>query len=62
MNRVPSVAFRVAVAAILLFFGMSRMKAQEPASAPTKQGPAKQEAPKEEPAKPDATKEEKGED
>jgi len=41
---------------------MSRMKAQEPASAPTKQGPAKQEAPKEEPAKPDATKEEKGED
>jgi len=62
MNRVPSVAFRVALAAILLFFGMSRMKAQEPASAPTKQGPAKQEAPKEEPAKPDATKEEKGED
>jgi hypothetical protein len=58
MNRVPSVAFRVAVAAMLLFFGMSRMKAQEPASAPTKQGPAKQE----EPAKPDATKEEKGED
>src|SRR6266404_5501305 len=62
MNRVPSVAFRVAVAAILLFFGTSRMKAQEPASAPTKQGPAKQEATKEEPAKPDATKEEKGED
>jgi hypothetical protein len=62
MNRVPSVAFRVAVAAILLFFGRSRMKAQEPASAPTKQGPAKQEIPKEEPAKPDATKEEKGED
>src|SRR3989454_1169814 len=62
MNRVPSVAFCVAVAAILLFFPMSRMKAQEPASAPTKQGPAKQETPKEEPAKPDATKEEKGED
>jgi hypothetical protein len=62
MNRVPSVAFRVAVAAILLFFGMSRMKAQEPASAPTKQGPAKQDTPKEEPAKPDATKDEKGED
>jgi hypothetical protein len=62
MNRVPSVAFRVAVAAILLFFGMSRMKAQEPASAPTKQGPAKQETPKEEPAKPEATKDEKGED
>jgi hypothetical protein len=62
MNRVPSVAFCVAVAAILLFFPMSRMKAQEPASAPTKQGPAKQEAPKEEPAKPDASKEEKGED
>jgi len=62
MNRVPSAVFRVAVVAILLFFGISRMKAQEPASAPTKQGPAKQEAPKEESAKPDATKEEKGED
>jgi len=62
MNRVPSAVFRMAVVAILLFFGISRMKAQEPASAPTKQGPAKQEAPKEEPAKPDATKEEKGED
>src|SRR5438445_1050729 len=62
MNRVPSVAFRVAVAAILLFFAMGRMKAQEPASAPTKQGAAKQEAPKVEPGKPDATKEEKGED
>src|SRR6266404_1653260 len=32
MNRVPSVAFRVAVAAILLFFGMSRMKAPQPAA------------------------------
>src|SRR5438445_2862755 len=62
MNRVPSVAFRVAVAAILLFFAMGRMKAQEPASTPTKHGSAKQEAPKVEPGKPDATKEEKGED
>ena len=62
MNRVPSVAIRAAVAAILLFFGVSRMKAQEPASAPTKQGPAKQEATKEEPAKQDATKEEKEEE
>jgi hypothetical protein len=37
MNRVPSVAFRVAMAAIFLFFGISRMKAQEP----SKQEPAK---------------------
>jgi hypothetical protein len=62
MNRVPSVAIRAAVAAILLFFGVSRMKAQEPASAPAKQEPAKKEASKEEPAKQDATKEEKGEE
>ena len=45
MNRVPSLAFRVAVAAIFLFFGMSRMKAQEPASTPPKQEAPKQPAP-----------------
>jgi hypothetical protein len=58
MNRVASFAFRVAVAAIFLFFGMNRtqLRAQAPASAPPKQ-----DAPKQEPAKPEAGKEEKGE-
>ena len=62
MNRMPSIAIRVAVAAIILFFGMRRMQAQEPASTPTKHGSAKQEAPKQEPAKQGATKEEKDEE
>jgi hypothetical protein len=44
MNRMPSFAFRAVVAAIFLFFGMSRMKAQEPAPAAPKQEPAKQES------------------
>jgi len=56
MNRVRSVAFRAAVAAIVLWSGVSRMQAQTPASAPPKQEAAKQE-----PAKPQAAKEEKGE-
>jgi hypothetical protein len=45
MNRVPSVAFRVAVAAIILFFGMSRLQAQvqTPAPPPTAQQPAEEE-------------------
>ena len=51
MNRVSSFAFRVAVAAIFLSFGISRMKAQEPASPPPKQEAAKQEPSKQEPAK-----------
>ncbi len=51
MNRVSSFALRVAVAAIFLFFGISRMKAQEPASPPPKQEAAKQEPSKQEPAK-----------
>jgi hypothetical protein len=67
MNRLPSVAFRVAVAAILLFFGVSRMKAQEPAAAPPKQDATKlessqQEPSKQESAKQGATKEEKGDE
>src|SRR6266516_7610230 len=62
MNRMPSIAIRVAVAAIILFFGMRRMQAQEPASTPTKHGSAKQEAPKQEPAKQGANKEEKDEE
>jgi len=66
MNRLPSVAFRVAVAAILLFFGVSRMKAQEPAAAPkqdaTKLESSQQEPSKQEGAKQGATKEEKGDE
>src|ERR1700719_2943482 len=57
MNRVPSLAFRVAMAAIFLFFGMSRMKAQDPASTPPKQ-----EAQKQEPAKPEPAKKENAEE
>jgi len=34
MNRMPSVAFRLVVAAIFLSFGMSRMQAQEPPNPP----------------------------
>jgi len=37
MNRIPSVAFRVAVAAIFLGFGVSRMPAQAPATPPPAQ-------------------------
>ena len=57
MNRVMKVACRMAVAAILLLFGMGGMKAQQPESAPAKQDAAKQDA-----AKPDAAKQEKSED
>jgi hypothetical protein len=37
MNRVPGVAFRVVGAAIALFFGVSRMRAQEPPKPPPAQ-------------------------
>ncbi len=57
MNRVSSVAFRVAVAAIFLCSGVSRMQAQGPAATSPKQ-----EAPKQEPDKQGATKEEKGDE
>jgi hypothetical protein len=40
MNRVPSVAFRLAVAAIILCSGVSRMQAQTPAPPPPAQGAA----------------------
>jgi hypothetical protein len=40
MNRLPSIAVRVAVAALLLCFGVSRMPAQEPATPPPAQTPA----------------------
>jgi hypothetical protein len=41
MNRVSRVAFRVAVAAMILCSGMSRMQAQTPAPAPSAQQPSK---------------------
>jgi hypothetical protein len=44
MNRVPSFALRMAVAAIILCSGVSRMQAQTPASPPTAQEPAKEAA------------------
>jgi hypothetical protein len=59
MNRAPSLAFRVAVAAIFLFSATSRMRAQEPASAPAKQDAPKQETSKQEPAKTDAGEEDR---
>jgi hypothetical protein len=37
MNRVPGVAFRIVGAAIALFFGVSRMRAQEPPKPPPAQ-------------------------
>jgi hypothetical protein len=53
MNRVPSVAFRVAVAAIILFFCVSRQQAQaqtptptpqaQPSSTPSAEAPAEEE-------------------
>jgi hypothetical protein len=57
MNRVLSFAFHMAVAAIFLLSGASRMRAQEPASAPAKQDAPKQETSKQEPAKTDAAEE-----
>ena len=39
MNRLPSVAIRVAVAALILCFGVSRMPAQAPATPPPAQTP-----------------------
>jgi len=42
MNRVPGVAFRVAIAAMVLFSGVSPMKAQTPATPPAAQEPAKE--------------------
>jgi hypothetical protein len=44
MNRLPSLAFRVAVAALILSSGVSRMHAQTPAPAPSAQEPAKEPA------------------
>jgi hypothetical protein len=57
MNRARSLAFRIAVAAIFLFSGMSRMKAQEPASTPPKQETPMQDPSKQDPAKKDTAEE-----
>jgi hypothetical protein len=57
MNRVPSLVFRLAVAAIFLFSSVSRMKAQEPASPPTKQEAPKQDTAKQDQGKKDAAEE-----
>jgi hypothetical protein len=59
MNQVSSVAFRVAVAAMFLCSGVSRIRAQEPAAAPPTQGAPKQDSSKPDAAKPGATKDEK---
>ena len=61
MNRVASLAFRlVVVAGLLLCSGVSRIEAQDPPSAPSKQDTSKQEGAKQGGAKQDATKNEKG--
>jgi len=62
MNQVSSVAFRVAVAAMFLCSGVSRIAAQEPAAAAPTQGAPKQDSSKQDAAKPGATKNEKGDE
>jgi hypothetical protein len=62
MNQVSSVVFRVAVAAMFLCSGVSRIRAQAPAAAPPAQGALKQDSSKQGAAKPGATKEEKGDE
>jgi hypothetical protein len=59
MNRLPSIALRVAVAAVILCFGVSRMPAQAPATPPPAQTPASP-TPSQEHA--DANKEDKDKD
>ena len=62
MNQVSSVAFRVAVAAMFLCSGVSRIGAQEPAAAAPAQGAPKQDSSKQDAAKPGTTKNEKGDE
>ncbi len=62
MNQVSSVAFRLAVAAMFLCSGVSRIRAQEPAAALPTQGAPKQDSSKQDAAKPGATKDEKGDE
>jgi hypothetical protein len=56
MNQVPKVAFRVAVAAVLLFFGVSRLQAQAqtPAPPPNAKAPAQEPAEERNPFAPEA--------
>ena len=58
MNRSASLFFRLIVTVIFLFSGLGRMKAQEPAPAPSKQEAPKQEPGKQEPAKVETEEEE----
>src|SRR6266478_1065315 len=57
MNRAPSLAFRVVIAAIFLFSGTGRMKAQDPPATPAKQETPKPEATKQDPAKKETAEE-----
>jgi len=58
MNRSASLFFRLIVTVIFLFSGLGRMKAQEPAPAPSKQEAPKQEPGKQDPAKAETEEEE----
>src|SRR5258705_9980081 len=62
MNQVSSVAFRVAVAAMFLCSGVSRIRAQAPAAAPPTEGAVKQDSSKEGEVKPGGNKDEKGDE
>jgi hypothetical protein len=53
MNRVPVVAFRVAVAAIILFFGVNRLRAQAQTPAPTPSPAPSAQEPEENPFAPE---------
>jgi len=57
MNRVPSIAFRLLLAAILSCCGFARIKAQAPAATPPKQDAPQQDPAKQPPAKAEASKE-----
>jgi hypothetical protein len=59
MNRVPSVALRVAVAAIILFFGMSRLHAQAQTPTPTPTPQAQVQTPSPTPSAEEPAEEEK---
>src|SRR5882724_10442158 len=56
MNRVPSIAFRLLLAAILSCCGFARIKAQAPAPTPPKQDAPQQDPAKQPPAKAEASK------
>jgi hypothetical protein len=58
MNRSASLFFRLIVIVIFLLSSLGRMKAQEPASTPSKQEAPKQDAGKQEPAKTETEEEE----